>query len=664
MKRLRLFFSPHTMVLYALSTMMAMTMAGFLTSTPVDAATSMLPAHSMHVTHLAPHIFKVHGRGNNSKADNVDQLTYNGGPVMHSSVTYAIFWEPPTLQDGSSTQVSSTYNSILQNYFGDIGGSGVYAIATQYHDTTGTIANNSTFGGAWTDTSAYPASQCSDSATPQDCMTDAQIQDEVTKALAANNWTSGRTHMFFVFTSTNEGSCFDSGSSSCAFTQYCAYHSFYSDNNNQPIIYANMPYTGTNLSACGVSSSPNNDFDADSTINVTSHEHMEAVTDPQLNAWYDSQGNEIGDKCAWNFGVLTLDNNAANVQWNSHFYLVQQEWSNAISGCALSYSVPQPSGVVYAGANDGSVFALNTNNGTLLWHYKTGGAVISSPIVVHNTVFVGSKDHFVYAFNASTGALLWRTRTGNAVYSSPQVVNGTLFVGSVDGFFYALNSSTGAVRWRFNAGGSISTTPAIANNVAYLSSSNGLLFALNTSRGSVLWRSLVRGSVFSSPTVVNNIVYVGGSNGFVYAFNDGNGRLIWHFSAGRAMWQTATVANNIVYIGSSNGFFYALDALKGTQKWRYHTNGSIGSQATVDNGVVYVGSYDHNLYALNATNGGLIWRYQTGGHILSTAAIASGVIYFGSDDHNLYALNETTSLLSWHYLAGGPVESSPAVVLP
>src|SRR5581483_2832087 len=217
---LRLFFSPHTMVLYALSTMMAMTMAGFLTSTPVAAATSMLPAPSMHVTHLAPHIFKVHGRGNNSKADNVDQLTYNGGPVMHSSVTYAIFWEPPTLQDGSSTQVSSTYNSILQNYFGDIGGSGVYAIATQYHDTTGTIANNSTFGGAWTHTSAYPASQCSDSATPQDCMTDAQIQDEVTKALAANNWTSGRTHMFFVFTSTNEGSCFDSGSSSCAFTQY------------------------------------------------------------------------------------------------------------------------------------------------------------------------------------------------------------------------------------------------------------------------------------------------------------------------------------------------------------------------------------------------------------------------------------------------------------
>src|ERR1700676_188903 len=198
MKWSRLFFSPHATVFFAICTMLAMTMAGFLASTPVNAATSTLPAHSMHSihgTHLTPHIFKAHGIGNTSKTNNVDQLTYNGGPVMHSSVTYAIFWEPPTLQDGSKTQVSPTYNSLLQNYFGGIGGSGVYAINTQYHDATGSIANNSTFGGAWTDTSAYPSSQCTDSATPQGCMTDVQIQAEVTRALAANNWTSGPTHM-------------------------------------------------------------------------------------------------------------------------------------------------------------------------------------------------------------------------------------------------------------------------------------------------------------------------------------------------------------------------------------------------------------------------------------------------------------------------------------
>ena len=38
---------------------------------------------------------------------------------------------------------------------------------------------------------------------------------------------------------------------------FCAYHSNFGNNT----LYASMPYTGTNLSACGVSTSPNNDFD-------------------------------------------------------------------------------------------------------------------------------------------------------------------------------------------------------------------------------------------------------------------------------------------------------------------------------------------------------------------------------------------------------------------
>ncbi len=64
------------------------------------------------------------------------------------------------------------------------------------------------------------------------------------RAMTAKGWTGGLNHMFYVFTSFGEGSCFDTGSSSCAFTDYCGYHSFFSDSHNNPVIYANMPYKG------------------------------------------------------------------------------------------------------------------------------------------------------------------------------------------------------------------------------------------------------------------------------------------------------------------------------------------------------------------------------------------------------------------------------------
>ena len=76
-----------------------------------------------------------------------------------------------------------------------------------------------------------------------------------------------------------------------------------------------------------------NEPDSDVEINIVSHEHMEAVTDPHLNAWYDPSGNEIGDLCAYNYGSRTLDGGLANEQWNGNFYVVQQEWDNKVGAC-------------------------------------------------------------------------------------------------------------------------------------------------------------------------------------------------------------------------------------------------------------------------------------------------------------------------------------------
>ena len=86
---------------------------------------------------------------------------------------------------------------------------------------------------------------------------------------------------------------------------------------------------------------PNNTTGADAMASVISHELEESVTDPNLNAWYDSAGNENADKCAWTFGTTyTTPNGAkANMFLGGRDYLIQRNWVNASGGyCALSYS--------------------------------------------------------------------------------------------------------------------------------------------------------------------------------------------------------------------------------------------------------------------------------------------------------------------------------------
>src|SRR5262249_33875121 len=115
------------------------------------------------------------------------------------------------------------------------------------------VQNAGGLGGSWVDTSAYPPSGCSDSATPGNCLSDAQIQAEIQKAITANGWTGGINNIFLLYTSSGEGSC---AGAACAYVSYCAYHSYFMSGST-PVIYANMPYGNTSVCQTAGTPSPN-----------------------------------------------------------------------------------------------------------------------------------------------------------------------------------------------------------------------------------------------------------------------------------------------------------------------------------------------------------------------------------------------------------------------
>jgi hypothetical protein len=258
-------------------------------------------------------------------------LTYHGGPAEHTNLVYAIYWIP------AGYTVSANYVSLINRFFSDVSAdngkqTNVYYASTQYSDNVnGKILYNSTFGGSVTDTNPLPANGCVDAPLTV-CLTDAQIQAEIVNVAAAQGWATNPTTEFFMFTANGIGSCFDGTSTQCGFSTYCAYHGFFGGGSNVTL-YANMPYADTIPADCDVGQHPNGD-DADATINVTSHEHNETITDEQLNAWYDRAGYEDGDKCAWIFGSFRGPNGAEyNEIINGHTYWLQEEWSNATRRC-------------------------------------------------------------------------------------------------------------------------------------------------------------------------------------------------------------------------------------------------------------------------------------------------------------------------------------------
>jgi len=205
-----------------------------------------------------------------------------------------------------------------------IGGSAYYNINTTYTNGSLTkVSNAVALGGSIVD--AYSKGSI---------LSDANVGSVVASAISAGlpKDTNG---VYFVLTSS------DVKESSGFLTQYCGWHTHGSIAGSD-IKYAFVGDPTANLPACSAQQdvSPNNNPSGDAMVSVIAHELEEAVTDPDLNAWYDSRGYENADKCAWTFGrtYVTSNGSTANVKLGSSDFLIQQNWVNASGGyCAMSY---------------------------------------------------------------------------------------------------------------------------------------------------------------------------------------------------------------------------------------------------------------------------------------------------------------------------------------
>jgi hypothetical protein len=271
----------------------------------------------------------------------VHELQYNGGPVMPFNTNYAFYWRP-----SGAPAYPAEYQSGLNLFFTDLqhdsgGLQNVDSVAAQYGDSSGEFANYaSEFGGAIADTDAYPPNGC---AAATICLTDAQLQAELAAYVQANHLPHDLRHEYFILTPPGVENCTEPAGLECsagsAAPAYCAYHSFvpFAGGN---IVYAVDAYV-TGNPGCDDGEHPSGKPSDGAIQGGLSHEHNESLTDPEVNAWFDSNGEEIGDKCrtlqeASEFGPAlgtAPDGSRYNQLINGDFYWYQQEWSNEGSRC-------------------------------------------------------------------------------------------------------------------------------------------------------------------------------------------------------------------------------------------------------------------------------------------------------------------------------------------
>jgi hypothetical protein len=255
--------------------------------------------------------------GASRDATSAKMLLYHGGHMQTAPRIYLVYWGPNWFSGGDQYGVATRLNS----FYKGIAGSG-YAEALKEYNRSGSSFTNplGQYRGWWQDTSPVPTHPSS-----------AQLKTAVRRA--ANHFGDFGYNTQYVIATTW-------GISDQKLDQHlwCAWHDWTTAGPTGKwvtfTVLPYMPYLDALGRGCGGGTVNGANGALDGVTILAAHEYAETINDPDFVAWYDSDGDELGDKCSWiNLSNYTLRNGLS--------FPVQPLWSNRArkangNGCVYS----------------------------------------------------------------------------------------------------------------------------------------------------------------------------------------------------------------------------------------------------------------------------------------------------------------------------------------
>jgi hypothetical protein len=275
------------------------------------------------------------GATGKAKPSSGSGINYHGGPLLNGNKTtiYYIWYGD---WSGNSAQ------TILTDLANSFNTSPYFNINTTYYDGAGIKVPNTPGSMVLYSPQAVTAT----TAPYSTALSDTDILNIVKSAITAPAGGAAalpadENGVYFVLTSK------DVNATSGFCTKYCGWHT-HGIIGGKDIKYSFVGNPDRCPTACEwqTTVSPNGNTGADGMASVIAHELSETVTDPDLNAWFDTRGYENADKCAWKFGATSKLQDGSlynvtlksNVTQGSRNYLIQQNWLNLLSGsCQMAY---------------------------------------------------------------------------------------------------------------------------------------------------------------------------------------------------------------------------------------------------------------------------------------------------------------------------------------
>lgn len=317
-----------------------------------------------------------------------------------------------------------------------------------------------------------------------------------------------------------------------------------------------------------------------------------------------------------------------------------------------------PDGTTAYLAQQNFVYAIDTDNGALVWKYPAEAdkkrTFFSTPVYTpKETLLVGDYNNTLTSIDPKTGTEIWHFETSGRFVGAPLATDDAIYTPVASGDLYALDYN-GQPIWAapFHSDKAFWATPVLDGDRLYLSGMDHYLYALNTADGSLIWKTLLDGAINSTPLLKDGVLYVGTFANQVVAVDAADGQVQWQTDTDGWVWATPQAFDNLLLVGDVSGTMYALQAADGSVAWKMSPDGAIVTHVALNAESAYFTTESGTLYALDANTGSPRWQYSLEKGKLYTAPVLANdavLIAHTESDTLLTSLDAQSGAVRWQF---------------
>jgi outer membrane protein assembly factor BamB len=332
-------------------------------------------------------------------------------------------------------------------------------------------------------------------------------------------------------------------------------------------------------------------------------------------------------------------------------------WSASVgNGQGEKYNRLQPAienGVIYVAANDGTVQALNLENGRRIWQNRLAYFISGGVGLGDDYLYLGTEDASLIALDKETGETVWVIEASSEVLSVPACDGEYLVVQTADGRLTGYDAVTGDQQWIYESTvPSLSlrgtSSPVIVNDFVLAGFENGDLVSLALDNGTLNWNSRI--AVPTGRSEIERIIDIDGEllvdGGAVLATSYQGSLSMINMLTGQTLWRVdessitgVSIGFGNVYISDDRGHIKAYR--RGAQEEQVWVNDQLDlreiSKPVSFNNYIAVGDFEGYLHLLSQVDGRFVGRIRVDRAGLRSIQSRGGVLYAYGNGGNLVA---------------------------